>query len=127
MTRRSNQMAELPYRNEEKTKFAPVPADVWDVRCLDITPKEGQYGTYWSWKFEITQHPHAGRWLWMSTHNNLSPNAKSKSTGPRELASILLGRVLDDDELLTGRDYLDQLIGLPARGAVGVVPGRLDG
>lgn len=114
--------------NKEKTEFAPVPAAVYNIRLLDIIEAQGQYGPYWQWKWEITDHPFTGRWLWTFTDNNINAKyiRKAGKVGPRDLVTVLTGAVPNEEEFTDGAEYL-ALIGLPAQGAVTIGKSTKDG
>ncbi len=112
-------------KEKPTTEYAPVPRDVYEMRLMDIEQRTGQYGDYWLWKWEITEEPYAGRWLFFFTDTVVDPTYKRKAgkIGPRDIGSTLLNRPLMSNELLEGEEYLD-LINLPARGSVGIGPAK---
>lgn len=114
--------------NKEKQEFAPVPAGVYNLRLIDIVEKEGQYGPYWIWRFEIVDHPYTGKWVTVLTDNNINANyvRKAGKLGPRDLVAVLTGTVPNEEEFTDGAEYLN-LIGLPAQGAVTIGKSTKDG
>ena len=114
----------LPTIYEEKTEFQPLPPDVYHATLLSIEPKDGQYGPFWTWKFEVDESevPEGdySTWQWAFSNCNLHPKSTSKKS-PRAFASALVGRDLNDDEFIEegGAEY-EALVGKKCRLSLGI-------
>lgn len=108
--------------------YQPLPADVYTLRLVDIEEKAGQFGPYWTWKFEIDadelpEPAEPGKewkslhWLFTSNRTNPGVQFKNKTKSPRLAAEALLGRKLGPAEFVDGDDYMD-LIDRRCRGTI---------
>lgn len=122
----------LPTIDQEKTTFQPLPPDVYHAKLLEIEPKEGLYGPFWTWKFEVDANevPKDGdysTWQWAFTNCNLNPLSTSKGS-PRKIVAALLGRALKDEEFrIEGGEEYEALVGMPCRLSIGIGKSKKDG
>ena len=105
--------------DEEKTQYALVEPETYEMVLRELEEKQGQFGPYWSWKWEIDEDGLQGRFVWDISNNNVHPAKANEDGSPRKRATALMGRPLADSEFRTPVEYED-LIGRRARGAIGI-------
>ncbi|MBF6615073.1 MAG: hypothetical protein IVW55_18375 [Chloroflexi bacterium] len=112
---------------KEKIDYAPLPADVYEARLVDIKDGDGKYGLYWLWKFEVpeVEQPDGGPWQsWKTVFSGVDIRPESGDRRPpRAIAEALEGRKLADDEYLTTEEYED-LVGKNCRLSLSIVLGK---
>jgi hypothetical protein len=92
----------------------------------DIEEKAGQFGPYWSWKFELVSddlQEHHSHFVWNISNNNVHPAQGTADGSPRLRAAALMGRPIKDNEFLEGGDY-EELINRRCRGAIAIEPDK---